>query len=316
MPVTKQQQEVIDNVIASYISTNDDISRQFLKLRQSVLLVSQEIAQKVSKEEQVPTELLFQLKQLEFESSQLSHVYDSHITRISDTLKYAETHESQYLPKLERQFTALTEKKGTQTEHIAKLKDESKPVVEKMVHLAKNFDLGISVKPTGKPRGPPSYLTGKNSKPNSGSTLIDYSSTVFDKSALEELLLDVDQKLQTLRTVDEISDDAGSKNSEPAPSIDTSKYLGELLQNNRAYLRLADGQYSFDITRSTLANVALSSLNLDEYNVAIEKLISEIQGLVEGGALAKERWLSNARKLELIQTVLQGVEDAEMEVDS
>lgn len=309
MSVTKQQQEIIDNVILSYINTNDDISRQYLKLRQDTLLVSQEIAKKTTQQEEIPTELLFQLKQLEFESSQLSQIYESHILRISETVRYAETHESQYLLKLERQYTALTEKKELQGKLIAKLKDESKPVVEKMALLVKNYDQSISTKSGSRQQRATSKLTSRTSGANPDSTLIDYASTIFEKSHLEDLLLDVDQKLQTLRTVDEIDDKDAP--SESAPLINTKKYLDELLQSNRAYLRLDGARYSYDIARSMLANVAPALLSLDEYNVAVEKLISEIQGLVEGGALAKERWLSNARTLELIQAVL----DAQMEVD-
>lgn len=309
MSVTRQQQEIIDNVILSYINTNDDVSRQYLKLRQDILLVSQEIAKRATQQEDIPTELLFRLKQLEFESSQLSQIYESHILRITETVKYAETHESQYLLKLERQYTALTEKKELQGKLIAQLKDKSKPVVENMALLVSNYNQSVSTKSGSRQQRATSKLTSRSSGPNLDATLIDYASTIFEKTHLEELLLDVDQKLQTLRTVDEIDDKEAP--SESVPLINTKKYLDELLQSNRAYLRLDGARYSYDIARSMLANVAPALLSLDEYNVAVEKLISEIQGLVEGGALAKERWLSNARKLELIQAVL----DAQMEVN-
>lgn len=318
MSVSKQQQEVIDHAISSFLKTNDVIGRQYLKLRQDALDVSQQIANEVAQKGKATPELILQLKKLEVEASQVSQTYENYLDRVCDTLKYSETHQPQYLLKLEKQYIALVDDRDTYNKHIATLREDSKAVVEKMAKLAQNFEKGISVKQGNKLRGISDVLTSKTSQPNPDSLLIDYASTIFEKKALLDMFADVDKKLRDLRTVDEISDENPTEpklSSESAPSINIGKYLDELLQNNRAYFRMDDSNYSYEITRSTSIHVGTSSMNLDDYNVAIESLIKDIQGLVEGGALAKERWMSNARKLKMIQTVLQSLEDTEMELD-
>lgn len=315
MSVSKQQQEIIDNVVSSFLKTNDTLAKQYLKLRQNVVNLSSKITSEITTSGKINAELLFELKKLDVESSQVSQAYDIYLTRLKDTLKYAETYKPLYLLKLEQQYVALTDAKDSFTTNIAIIRDQSKPIVEKMAKIVASFDKGISYKPGSRARGA-DILTGKSSNPNPDSTLIDYASTVFEKNTLEEMFVDVDKKLRQLRTVDEINDESSeAKSNEPAPSINIGKYLDETLQNNRAYLRLSDSKYSYDITRTTSVNVGSTSMSLDDCNTAIESLIKEIQGLVEGGALAKERWMSNARKLEVVQTVLQSLEETEMEVD-
>lgn len=316
MSVSKQQQEVIDNVVSSFLKTNDATAKQYLKLRQEALVVSSKIANEITANGNANPELQFELKRLDVESSQLSQTYSMYLERLSDTLKNTEAYRPQYLLKLEQQYVALTEAKDNCTANIARLRDESKPVVEKMSKMAASYDKGIAYKPGSRDRSS-DILTSKSSDPNPDSTLIDYASTVFEKSALEEMFVDVDKKLRQLRTADEINDEnTESKTNESAPSINLGKYLDEILQNNRAYNRISDSQYAYDITRTTAVNVGSTSMSLDDYNGAIESLVHDIQGLVEGEALAKERWMSNARKLDMVQTLLQSLEDTEMEVDS
>lgn len=316
MSVSKQQQEVIDIVVSSFLKTNDTIAKQYLDLRKEVLNLSSKIANEITANGNANAELLFDLKRLEVESSQISQTYGMYLARLSETLKNTESYKPQYLLKLEQQYIALTEAKDNCTSNITRLREESKPVVEKMSKMAASYDKGIAYKPGSRDRGA-DICTGKSTNPDPDSTLIDFSSTVFEKTALEDMFVDVDKKLRQLRTVDEIKDDSIESNtSESAPSINIVKYLDEILQNNRAYNHIQDSKYAYDITRTTSVNVGSTSMCLDDYNTAIESVINDIQGLVEGGALAKERWMSNARKLEMVQTILQSVEETEMEVDS
>lgn len=319
MSVSKEQQEVIDIAITSFIQTNDVIGRQYLKVRQDALEVTQQVAQETTQNGKASPELLLRLKELELEASQISQTYESYVDRIKDTLKYSKTHQPQYLANLESQFTVLKKDRDDHNKQIKALREESKPVVEKMGKLTQNFENGLSAKPgVNRQRGTNQYLTSKTSAPNSDSLLIDYASTVFDKQDLVSMFTDVDKKLRELRAVDDIKDDTHSEakpTADAALSIDIEKHLDELLQNNRAFFRMNDARYSYDITRSSAASLGSSSMSLDDYNLTIESVIKDIQGLVEGGALAKERWMSNARKLEMVQTVLQSIEDAEMELD-
>lgn len=316
MSVSKQQQEVIDIVVSSFLKTNDTIAKQYLDLRKEVLNLSSKIANEITANGNANAELLFDLKRLEVETSQISQTYAMYLARLLETLKNTENYKPQYLLKLEQQYIALTEAKDNCTTNITRLREESKPVVEKMSKLAASYDKGIAYKPGSRDRGA-DIRTGKSSDHDPDSTLIDFCTTVFEKTALEDMFVDVDKKLRQLRTVDEIKDDSIEANtSESVPSINIVKYLDEILQNNRAYNHIQHSKYVYDITRTTSVNVGSTSMCLDDYNTAIESVINDIQGLVEGGALAKERWMSNARKLEMVQTILQTVEETEMEVDS
>lgn len=56
------------------------------------------------------------------------------------------------------------------------------------------------------------------------------------------------------------------------------------------------------------------SMTVDDYEQTIQALAREIKDLVGRGAIAKERWLVNAKKLQAIETLLNSFDES-MEVD-
>lgn len=313
MSVSRDQQQIIDNLVATFLKTSDATGKLYLKLRQDVIEVCQQIAREVAQNGKPTPELLLRLRKLEVEASHVSVSYDNYLSRLSETLKYAETHPPQFVQKLEKQYTQLKEENEECNLKLKALKEDSAPVVEKMARLTKSFDKGVSALYSARQRNGGDFRSGRHSKPNPNGVLLDYASSVFDRESLEGMFGDIDQKLRELKTVDEIGNDSSKEKTNELRSLDIMKYLDDLLRNNRAYLRVGGDQYSYDISRSTTLNLGTSCSSIDQYNEAIESITDEIRGLVEGGTSAKEKWMNNARKLEAIQTVLKSFEDVEME---
>lgn len=307
-----KQQELIDQIISNYIKTNDNTAKQYLKLRRDALQVASTVQHEVQRNGTVSPETALQLQKLEFEKDKMAELYDAYVLRLKSNLEFSKTHKPQYLNELERQFSALSRQQEKIQADIKVLRGSTKPIVDRMKVLAENYEAAVSIKSGKKPRGVANAITKRGSKPDANSTLIDYASTVFARSELEGLLDDVNKKLGHLKTVDEINE-TDEPSAEAGPSINVKKYLDELLQNSRAYARVDDGTYLFDIAKSASVDVGSSTMVLEDYERAIAVLTSEIRGLVARGAEAKERWIANAKKLEVIQAVLQ---DADVDMDA
>ncbi|OBA19485.1 hypothetical protein METBIDRAFT_46356 [Metschnikowia bicuspidata var. bicuspidata NRRL YB-4993] len=304
------QQEVIDLAIASYLKTNDNTARQYLKLRQEVLETTQLVIKEIKESGAVSPETLLQLEKLKFENAKTSLVYKAYIDNITSNLENESTLGGQISVELNERFDDLLQKKKHYDEKTSQLRGELKPVVEKMRLLASNFEAGIGLGSSGSrlEKSERRLFTSKGSKADDKSVFLDYTSAVFSKSELEAQFVDVESKLAALKTVDEISnEDADTKelSTEKGPSIELSTYLNELLQSGRAYTRINDSTYHFDVTKSTSADLGNSRSVISDYENANELLAKEIQGLVARGTEAKERWISNAQKIEMIQALLQ-----------
>lgn len=313
MSVINNQQNIIDQVISNYIKTNDNTARQYLKLRKDALEIAQKIKAEISENGRPSSERLLQLQNIQFESDKILQSYDAYVLRIRSNLEFSKIHKPQYLNELKQQFTELSRRLEKVKSDLSLLKTSTKPIVDKMKVLAEKYENVVSIKGarSNKFKNQPSVSSNKGSNRDANSTLIDFSSAVFEKSELEGIFDDMKSKLANLRTVDEISDQLKEEGDKPqsltdaAPSINVTKYLDELLQNSRAYSHFGDTKYHFDISKSTSVDVGSSSLVIDDYDKAIDVLSLEIQGLVARGTEAKERWIRNAKKLETIQTILQ-----------
>ncbi|GEQ67465.1 hypothetical protein JCM33374_g1130 [Metschnikowia sp. JCM 33374] len=301
------QQEVIDLAIASYLKTNDNTARQYLKLRQDALEVTQKIKKEVTESGSMSAETALKLEKLKFENAKSSLVYKAYIDNITSNLESEGVTGGQISSGLNERFEEISEKKKRKDEGIDQLLKNHKPVVEKMRLLAEKFENGLAVR-SRRPGFEGNIFTSKGSEPDENSILLEFASTVFSKKELEEQFFDVESKLANLKTVDEISNEAEaeaeSENiAESGPSINLSKYLDEILEGGRAYQRVDDANYQYDITRSPPSDLGDPKAVISDYENAIDNLTKEIQGLVARGTDAKERWISNAQKIELIQTM-------------
>lgn len=319
--VTSSQQELIDEFISSYIKNNDNIGRQYLKLRQSALEVTTKINEEIKANGATSDESLIQLQQLEFENDKLSETYRQYLSRIGNALDYADNVNPRYLNSLEDKFLDLSSVKEKVEADIEDFRQVKKPIVDKMNSLADRYSQGITVTNKSTQRGKRTYiLTGRGSNPDPNSTFIDFSSTVFNKTELRSLFDDTEKKLQNIKTVDEVGESKNEQenldvSANTLHAINIEKYLDELLQDSRAFSRAGEEEYAYDISKSTSIDVGGSGLVLDDYNRNIDKLTTEIQNLVAGGAAAKERWIINARRLEMVQAVLENDGGADIDLD-
>lgn len=319
--VTSTQQEIIDEFISNYIKTNDNIGRQYLKLRQDALEIVTRINKEVDTDGRASDDSLLLLLQLEFTRDKVLEIYQRYLSTIDESLVNLVSTKSQYLDDLEQQFTNLQSAKDILNEDIDDIRRSKKPVVDKMNTLAERYSQGLTVSRQNKQKEGHIYvMTAKGSNRDPNSTFIDYESSVFEKTELQNLFGDINAKLSNLKTVDEIdeskdilpnSDAVGSK----LMANDIETCLDELLRDSRAYSRTADNKFAYDITKSASVDVGGLNSVLDDYNENIEKLATEIQNLVAGGTAAKERWVINAKKLEMIQAVLADADDEDMDLD-
>ncbi|KAM9906705.1 hypothetical protein OXX69_006697 [Metschnikowia pulcherrima] len=312
------QQEIIDLAVASYLKTNDNTARQYLKLRQEALEVSQQVRKEVVEAGCVTPETALKLKKLKFENAKSSLVYEAYIASLTAQLKENGDVKGYISAKLNERYEDLVSKKRQKDEATDKLRSEHKPVIEKMRVLASKFEAGVSVRRSGysRDRNDIRVYGRRDSAPDDESTLLDYASAVFSRGELEQQLADVESKLASLRTVDEVINKANSdgdiaEKPDQGASIDLVKYLDEILRNGRAYLPLEGSKYHYDVTKSSSADLGGAKSQIRDYEAAISTLTKEIQGLVARGTEAKERWIRNAQKMEMIHALLQ----EDMEID-
>lgn len=94
-------------------------------------------------------------------------------------------------------------------------------------------------------------------------------------------------------------------------SISQVKVLGhmnEYLENGKTLKRLEGSKYFYDVSAATGKMSDKSSggsTTVAEYDQMIEDVMSSIEGLIESGAETRERWTSNAQKLDLIKEAIQ-----------
>lgn len=317
--VTSTQQEIIDEFISNFIKTNDNVGRQYLKLRQDALEIVTKINREVETEGKASDDSLLLLLQLEFTKDKVLETYQRYLVTIDENLTLLESVNSHYLDDLDRQFTNLQSAKQNSNKDIEDIQLLKKPVVDKINILAERYYQGLTVSKQNKQKEGRAYVkTAKGSKADFNSTFLDYESSVFDRIELQDLFRDTNAKLSSLKTVDEIDENkdvllhSGAAGTKFITST-IENCLDELLRDSHAYSRTVDNRYAYDITKSDSVDVGGQNFILDDYNENIEKLTMEIQNLVAGGTAAKERWVINAKKLEMIQAVLAEYEDIDMD---
>lgn len=308
--ITNQQQSVIDAAIDSYISTHDNVAYQYLKFRQSVLEVVKQI-QKEKEDGEVSEESLKRLQELNFENEKYKVSYPAYVERLSGRIDFAGSNTPQYLSELEKNYVELSKENEELKANLATLSEEYAPIAERMAKMVGKFEMAF----TNRGRGP-SSIGFRDRAPNANGTFIDYRSTVFDRSELQESLKALDDELKNLKTVDEIDEGEGEnpKTETKQHSIDTLKRLNELLDWLKAARRLGSLQVSFDLSRSMVTPKDSKSMTVDDYEQTIQALAREIKDLVGRGAIAKERWLVNAKKLQAVETLLNSFDES-MDVD-
>lgn len=294
MSISRRQQELLDESIASYIKNNDKTSQQYLKTRQEIYRVSSDVARaRVAGSEPLKNDL-FELQKLQYEFDKASGLYIEHLRHISTSLDISESIKSPYLDELDVEYAELSHRKNTLKEHIRDLRDDKKPLIDDMKKLQKSFDSSVSTR-LAKKRG-----HGNRKNDAKEPTEIGPESALFSPEELRAMFEDVDKKLRSLRTVDEVNEEGSEKH---ASHVNILRHLNDHIETNRAYKRVA-GRYQYDISRSTLIDAGNAGSVIDDYDKAIENVTAAIKDLIEHGAEAKERWSVNAKKLESVRVVL------------
>lgn len=304
------RQELIELAILSTLKNNDNTARQYLKLRQAALQLGEEVQREVKDQGKVSPETGEKLLQMQLDVAKQELSYSSHVDRLISRIDYLETEKPHFTASLQQQVETVAGQKAALSLELEDLRTKHKPVVEKMKSMAGKFNGGVVV--PAKRAHATRCLAKKGSQPDDSLLLIDFDSTVFTKLELAAMFNDVEAKLASLKTVDEIDEETQpTEKSEPKPSINIAQYLDELLRSSSAYLNMGDQKYHYDIARSSAPNVGSASGVLDDYMEGINSLTGEIQELVERGTEAKERWVHNARKMDLIKATLADAMDVD-----
>lgn len=309
--ITEKQQDVLDAAIDSYISTHDNVAYQYLKFRQSVIEVVQQI-QKQKEAGEVSEETLKRLKELQFEYEMYKVSYPAYVERLTGRIDFAENTSPQYLNELEQNYLELSKENEELKANLAILLEKFAPVARRMANFVHKFETAF----TNRGRGISHSIGFRDRAPNSTAISIDYDSTIFTKSELADSLKSLDDELRTLKTVDEIDEGEEEKPQTETKlhAIDTLKHLNEVFDRLPAIRNIGSLQVSFALTRSTNVPSNAQYMVVDDYEQAIQALAREIKDLVARGAIAKERWLSNAKKLQAIDEMLHAFDEC-MEVD-
>lgn len=303
MSISRRQQELLDESIASFIKNNDRTSQQYLKVRQEIYRVSSNVAKARSAGEEPLKMDLFELEKLQYDFDKASSLYLEHLRHISTNIDISEKIKSPYLSELDLEYDKLSARKNDLKAYILDLRDDKKPLIDDMKKLQKSFDAGVSRLAKGR-RGHGSK------KPDGAKDWIDLDpeSALFSQEELRAMFEDVDKKLRWLKTVDEVNEDGGEKH---ASHVNILRYLNDHIESNRAYKRM-NGKYRYDISKSTLIDAGNASSVIDDYDAAIENVTLAIKDLIEHGAEAKERWSVNAKKLETVRMALREGEEEDL----
>lgn len=315
--VTNQQQSVIDAAIDSYISTHDNVAYQYLKFRLSVLENLKQIQKEKLENGEVSEETLKRLQELKYENEKFKVSYPAYVDRLSGRIDFAENNTPQYVSELQQNYDELSKKNEKLKANLKTLREEYAPIVERMGLMVAKFEMLFASGRVGQKNGRPiTTIAYRESAPNPKGIYLDYQSTVFMREELEQSLQTLDMELRNLKTVDEI-DEGGEEKPQTGTqlhSIDTLKHLNELIDRSRALRRLGPDKVSFDLTRSIDIPKDARYMSVDEYEQTNQALARDIKDLVARGAIAKERWLANAKKLQAVDDMLRSFDES-MEVD-
>ncbi|CAH2353631.1 hypothetical protein CLIB1423_11S04148 [[Candida] railenensis] len=283
MSLTFKQQELIDETISTFIHNYDRIAQSYLAVRQSILSL-----------EDSPES--HKVKQLQYELVKCKELYTIHIENLllrkDQISKVPFTH----TVDLNEKVSQLQGEKIQLNREIENLTKVQKPLLDDMRVLLKSFNDALDKRTAKKfpiltrnGRVQEQYQTGKSS--------IDLSQLEFEESELKEVFKEIQERL--------------ASRDEQNANISQVKVLGHLneyLENGRTLKRLEGSKYLYDVSAATgkISDKTIgSNTTVAEYDQMIEDVENSIKELIQSGVETRERWSSNAQKLDLIKEAVQ-----------
>lgn len=295
--ISNKQQELISKVVENYVKNYDKIAQQYLKIRQEILELSVRIRES-SPDSKERILLEAKNKKLAYDLDNIEQIYRIHLNGMIKSLDADEQLPLLHLQELNITYDKLLREKTSLKEEITKLRDEQKPLLDKVQGLLKNFDQNMSSRSAKKAN---KFLNISNLPAyDENNTQLDFHELILTRDHLKQIFDDIEKRIIAAKHQDE---DHGS-----ITQADVPKMLEERVSNVRSVRRIDDDKYFYDISRSALIE-GLTMLLLEEYNKMIENLVMNINDLIEHGTQSKERWTLNVKKLDAIKEVLKEFED-------
>lgn len=293
------QSEFANLAISNHLKTHDATARQYLQLRQDIIQLTQTLQREIRTDGQATAESRAKLESLRFEYAKAKASYSLYLDRIIQNVDNVDKRESNISGSLDEPLEEASLKISTVEKNTKELRDVMRPAVQKMTTAVTCFNNSVTIQ-QGKTAGSEAQQT------------FDFSEAKrFTLKEIEDEFAEVKNKFANLRTVDEITDDAANdmETDTPkprgGPAINITRYIEEHVETSPAFEKHKDGSYLYQIFKSASLDVGGAGMAIADYRTAIDSTTREIQGLVVRGTQAKERWFSNAQKIEVIQAMLQ-----------
>lgn len=294
--ITNKQQELISKVVDNYVKTYDKIAQQYLKIRQEIFELNMRLRES-SPDSEERILLAAKNKKLAYDLDNMEQLYQVHLNGMIKSLDVDEQLPLVHLQDLNNTHDKLLHEKISLEEEIAKMRDEQRPLLDKIQGLLKNFDQSMSSRSAKKAN---KFLDISNLPAYDENNMqLDLHELILTKDHLRLIFEDIEKRIIAAKHQDEDNDSI--------IQADVPKMLEERLSNVRSVRRIDDNKYFYDVSRSTQPE-GLTTLLLEEYNKMIDNLVKNINDLIEHGTQFKERWTFNVKKLDAIKEALKEFE--------
>lgn len=301
--ITNKQQDLINELVASYLRNYDKIARQYINLRRSVYENFSKILQDLEGPKKLDSaEAQFELSKLRYEYVKLDEIYKLHVRNLLMNLSIGQDVSVTYVDKLNDHHDELISEKADLSNKISNLRDQQAPILNDMRGLVKNFENGLNTRIARKMR---KILKERlNEQYDENSKEINPHSFVFSASEFYNIFGDAEHFFHQLNE----NMDNGTRSAEINELLDLKKYLDEYLQNSKTTNRTGNDNFIYDISKSTFLDFGTTHTGVDDYDNMIEQLLNHIRDLIEHGSQSKARWNDNAHKLDAIKETLKSME--------
>lgn len=301
--ITNKQQDLINELVTSYLRNYDKVARQYINLRRSIYENFSKILQELEGPQKLNSaQAEFELDKLRYEYVKLDEIYKLHVRNLLMNLNIGQDLSVTYTDKLDGQHGELISEKEDLSNKISNLRDQQAPVLNDMRVLVKNFENGLNTRLAKKMR---KVLRERlNERYDENSKEISPNSFVFSASELYNIFGDAEHFFQQLNE----NTDSGNRSAEINELLDLKRYLDEYLQNSKTTFRTENDSFIYDISKSTFQDFGTTHTNVDDYDSMVDQLLTHIRDLIEHGTQSKTRWNNNAHKLDAIKETLKTME--------
>lgn len=293
MSLTSEQKLLVDETISVYIENFDKIAIQYLNLRRTILSLDETNSEP------------YQIKQLQYELEKLKQLYVLHLESLDTNREVISQIPSVYVTQLSEQFDNLNDLKVKVIEEIDNLKNIQKPLLDNIRVLLKGF------RDTLDSRISKNLYNLVNTEQLITATTqneftMDTTQLVFEQSDLDEIFDSVHKRFKKKKVDGDEIMEGTEEDSEEADvddirgGLDVQKYVDEYLESDKALKKRGD-RYVYDI-RTKVEN---HGAGVADYDQMIDAVMNSIEDLIDSGVEAKERWSSNALKLDIIKEALR-----------